>query len=104
MALGWSDLVGDLRQLSRWEVVGLLERAGVSSADEDADQLITFRDQVMVGDYVVTPDASRRGFLVGQVTGPYEFHERSRGSTPTTAPTSTSSSGGVGPRRPGPAG
>ena len=86
VALGWSGIVGDLRQLSRWEVVGLLEGVGVSSADEDADQLITFRDQVMVGDYVVTPDASRRGFLAGRVTGPYEFHGSSRVVDPDDGP------------------
>lgn len=82
VALGWSGLIGDLRKLSRWEVVDRLERAGVSGADEDADQLISFRDQVMGGDYVVTPDATRRGILVGRVTGPYEFH----GSSPVVDP------------------
>lgn len=78
VALGWSGLVGDLRRLNRWEVVGLLEGVGITNADEDADQLITFRDQVLVGDYVVTPDASRRGFLAGRISGPYEFHGNSR--------------------------
>lgn len=77
VALGWSGIVGDLRKLSRWEVVDRLERAGVSSADEDADQLITFRDQVMGGDYVVTPDAGRSTILVGQVTGGYDYLESS---------------------------
>ena len=78
VALGWSGLVGDLRRLNRWEVVGMLEKVGINSADEDADQLITFRDQVLVGDYVVTPDASRSGFLAGRISGPYEFHGNSR--------------------------
>lgn len=77
VALGWSGLVGDLRNLSRWQVVGALEGVGITTADEDADELISLRDQVLVGDIVVTPDASRRGFLVGRFAGPYEFRGHS---------------------------
>lgn len=74
VGLGWADLVGDLRRFSRWEIVGRLEQAGLSSgmAEETAEELILFRDQVMVGDVVVTPDTQHAQILVGAVTGPYE--------------------------------
>lgn len=77
VALGWSGLVGDLRPLSRWQVVEALERVGITTADEDADELISFRDQVQVGDVVITPDGQKRSFLVGRIAGPYEFRDGS---------------------------
>jgi hypothetical protein len=74
IGLGWADVVGDLRRLSRWEIVERLEQVGLSNgaADEDAEALILFRDQVMVGDVVVTPDTQHGQILVGKVIGPYE--------------------------------
>ena len=77
VAIGWPDLVGDLKPLSLWQVVAALEQAGLPTPDQDADELITFRDQVMTGDLVVTPDTPNREFLVGKVTGAYEFRPSS---------------------------
>jgi predicted Mrr-cat superfamily restriction endonuclease len=77
VAIGWPELVDDLRSLSRWEIVDRLERAHVSTPDQDADELLMFRDQVVAGDLVVTPDTPNRDYLVGQVVGGYELRTSS---------------------------
>lgn len=82
VAVGWPELAEDLRSLSRWQLVERLEQEGRSSPDQDADELLTFRDQVVTGDLVVTPDTPNQDYLLGQVTGTYEF----LGSTPLDDP------------------
>ncbi|MDQ2649793.1 MAG: hypothetical protein M3Z03_09570 [Actinomycetota bacterium] len=82
VAVGWPEIVEDLRSLSRWQLVERLEREGKAGPDQDADELLTFRDQVVTGDLVVTPDTPNQDYLIGQVTGTYEFW----GSSPLVDP------------------
>ncbi len=73
VALGWADLVGDLRRYDRYALTEELKGAGVATPDQDAEELLNFRDQVIGGDLVVVPDTTAREIVVGRITGPYEF-------------------------------
>ena len=76
IAIGWPNIdgLGDLRGLSEADVLQLLRLAPtVSSPEADAGELLAFRDEIKVGDVVVTPDATQRDVLVGEVTGEYEY-------------------------------
>jgi len=76
VAVGWPTIEGlyDLRGLSHAQILGLLVDSGKSTTPEaDANELLAFRDDVAVGDLVVTPDANTRELLIGRVTGAYEY-------------------------------
>jgi predicted Mrr-cat superfamily restriction endonuclease len=76
IAVGWRNIDGlrDLRGLSEADVLRLLRVAPtLSSPEADAGELLAFRDDIGVGDVVVTPDATQRDVLVGEVTGDYEY-------------------------------
>jgi restriction system protein len=73
VGLGWADLVGDLRRYDRYDLTEALTAAGVATPDQDAEELLNFRDQVIGGDLVVVPDTAAREVVVGRITGPYEF-------------------------------
>jgi restriction system protein len=77
VALGWVDVVGDLRRYDRYALTEALEDVGVPTPDQDAEELLNFRDQVTGGDLVVVPDTAAREVVVGRVTGPYDFREDS---------------------------
>lgn len=76
IAVGWPNIEGlrDLRRLTEADILGLLRVAPtVSSPEADAGELLSFRDQIHIGDVVVTPDATQRDVLVGEVTSDYEY-------------------------------
>lgn len=76
VAIGWSTIEGldDLHGLSRAQILGRLVDSRKSTTPEaDVNELLAFRDDVTVGDLVVTPDATTRELLIGRVTGAYEY-------------------------------
>lgn len=80
VAVGWGDVdgLGDLSAMSDSairECVGRHE--AIASPDQDAAELLAFRDGVSVGDIVVTPDAQTREVLFGEVIGGYEYRDPS---------------------------
>lgn len=76
VAIGWPNIEGldDLQGLSRAQILGRLVESRKSTTPEaDANELLAFRDDVTVGDLVVTPDATTRDLLIGRVIGAYEY-------------------------------
>jgi predicted Mrr-cat superfamily restriction endonuclease len=76
IAVGWTNIEGlrDLRGLTEGDILRLLRLAPtVSSPEADAGELLAFRDEIRVGDVVITPDATQRDVLVGEVIGDYEY-------------------------------
>jgi hypothetical protein len=76
VALGWARVpgLGDLDELSREQIAGLIEVSAVTKTPSaDANELVAFRDELQRGHVVITPDSTTRELLVGEVTGPYEF-------------------------------
>jgi len=76
VAIGWED-VGDLSHFN--DKAAILEVVKKEWPDwsggkcqSSASQLIRFRDQLNVGDRVITYDSSRRIYLVGTISGPYK--------------------------------
>jgi predicted Mrr-cat superfamily restriction endonuclease len=80
VTLGWPDIDGlhDLTGMSREEIKTALRAADhIKRSEQDAAELLTFRDDVAIGDIVITPDAKTREALVGVVTGEYEYRDPS---------------------------
>jgi predicted Mrr-cat superfamily restriction endonuclease len=77
VALGWPDVEGleKLAALEPAEVKGLIRASGATArvADGDAAELLAFRDDLALGDVVVTPDGPARDVLIGEITGDYEY-------------------------------
>jgi predicted Mrr-cat superfamily restriction endonuclease len=77
IAVGWSNVEGlrDLTGLSRGQIHARLRAtpANAAGADADTHELLAFRDELAVGDVVVTPDAPAREVLVGTIIGPYRY-------------------------------
>jgi predicted Mrr-cat superfamily restriction endonuclease len=79
VAVGWPNVEGlrDLRTLSEAEIRARLERHHIHTPGRDARELLSFRDDVRIGDIVVTPDARTREVLLGVIAGGYEFRDPS---------------------------
>jgi predicted Mrr-cat superfamily restriction endonuclease len=80
VAVGWPDVdgLGDLTAMSDSAIRECLRRHGaIASPDQDAAELLAFRDGISVGDIVITPDAQTREVLFGEVTGGYEYRDPS---------------------------
>jgi predicted Mrr-cat superfamily restriction endonuclease len=79
IAVGWDDVpgLGDLHSHNQSEIAALLRANGSkpAGAASEALELVTFRDDLEVGDVVVTPDAPVRQLLVGEITSKYEYRE-----------------------------
>ena len=76
LAVGWSDVdgLGDLTEMSEAAIRQCLrQHRAIASPDQDAAELLAFRDGVSVDDIVITPDALTREVLFGEVTGGYEY-------------------------------
>lgn len=76
IAIGWPNIEGlrDLRDVSEETILSLLRASPtVSSPEADAAELVAFRDEMRIGDVVITPDADQRDVLVGEITGDYQF-------------------------------
>ena len=76
IAIGWPNVegLGDLRGVSEDTILSLLRSSPiVSSPEADAAELVAFRDEMRIGDVVITPDANERDVLVGEITGDYQF-------------------------------
>lgn len=76
VAIGWED-VGDLSRYG--DKAAILEAVKTAwpewaegKCQSSASQLIRFRDQIKVGDRVISYDSSRRTYLVGTISGPYK--------------------------------
>jgi predicted Mrr-cat superfamily restriction endonuclease len=80
VALGWPDVpgVGDLRGVEHAELRAVLAKhSALSSPDQDAAELLAFRDDVDLGDIVITPDAKNRDVLIGTVMSDYDYRDPS---------------------------
>lgn len=80
VALGWADVpgLGDLRVLASATIRERLEAAPhIASPEQDAAELLVFRDEIRVGDLVITPDAPAGEILVGEMTSGYDFRDPS---------------------------
>jgi predicted Mrr-cat superfamily restriction endonuclease len=79
VAIGWPAVsgLGDLGGLDREMILEILRASGVKTPDADVNELLAFRDDVLVGDFVVTPDATTRELLVGEIIGVYEYRDPS---------------------------
>ncbi len=79
VALGWPDVSGleDLRLTERAAIAAAIRATGKSTsvAALDAAELVAFRDDVTVGDVVITPDSRTRQVLVGEVTDEYDYSD-----------------------------
>ncbi len=77
VSLGWARIpgLGDLSQHDNEEILHLLTAAQRGQPTEDLRELVSFRDEIHLGDIVVTPDTPRRDLLFGQVIGDYDFTE-----------------------------
>ncbi len=79
IALGWTNIPGlnDLAGLSTARIAELVHAFGRAPlpAAQDAAELVAFRDELAVGDLVVTPDARVRQVLVGTVASAYRYDE-----------------------------
>jgi predicted Mrr-cat superfamily restriction endonuclease len=78
VAVSWSNVEGlaDIAQLTPIEVERIFEASELPRFQQHSSQLLQFRDDVAVGDVVVTPSAER-GVLVGEITSPYQWLEQS---------------------------
>lgn len=80
VAVGWPTTEGlqDLTGMSAGEIRACLDRdPTIAAAAQDAAELLAFRDELAVGDIVVTPDAQTAEVLFGEVTGGYEYRDPS---------------------------
>ena len=80
VAIGWSTTegLGDLTGMSADEIRRCLDCDPIiSSPGQDTAELLAFRDDVCVGDIVVTPDAQTAEVLFGEVAGGYEYRDPS---------------------------
>lgn len=76
IAIGWPNIegLGDLQGVPEETILSLLRSSPtVSSAEADAAELLAFRDEMRIGDVVITPDATQRDVLVGEVKGDYQY-------------------------------
>lgn len=77
IGLGWAEArgLGDLDGMELDAVAALLRRPGgdPNEAGAEAEQLLSFRDLVSVGDIVIAPDAFSGDVLVGSVAGEYTY-------------------------------
>jgi predicted Mrr-cat superfamily restriction endonuclease len=70
--------VGDVRERDAAQVLQELRRATNRTDFETlAERLLDFATRMNDGDFVVTSDGSRRQLVVGRVSGPYEWRDRS---------------------------
>lgn len=77
ITIGWARIRGldDLRELDEVSMERLIVASGARKFPSmDADELLSFRDRMQVGDLVVTTDTKRKAVLLGDITGDYEFH------------------------------
>lgn len=80
VAIGWPTTEGlkDLTGMSAKEIRACLDRdPTIAAAAQDAAELLAFRDDLAVGDIVVTPDAQTAEVLFGEVAGGYEYRDPS---------------------------
>jgi hypothetical protein len=77
IGLGWAEArgLGDLDGMELDAVATLVRKTGGDrdEAAAEAEQLLSFRDLVSVGDLVIAPDAFSGDVLVGSVTGEYAY-------------------------------
>jgi restriction system protein len=80
VAIGWGD-IGDLDQYK--DKAAILEAIKKNWPDwatgkrlSSASQLIRFREELSVGDRVITYDSSRRIYHIGTIAGPYKHHPK----------------------------
>lgn len=79
VTIGW----GDIGDLSRFEdkksIIHAMEQQWPDwkpgRVMSSASQLIRFRDELSVGDRVLTYDASRRVYHIGRLSGDYQYQE-----------------------------
>jgi hypothetical protein len=75
IALGWAEVPGvaHLDALDLDALTAIVRKANVREPELEAEQLLSFRDDVAVGDLVIAPDAVSGDVLVGAVTGAYAY-------------------------------
>ncbi len=83
VAIGWNE-VGDLSNVSTPEDVKQIVRDKYpeyksGKLNITAGQLVKFRFKFRKGDYIITYDPENRIYLVGEITGDYEYNPGSLG-------------------------
>jgi predicted Mrr-cat superfamily restriction endonuclease len=82
IALGWAEVpgIGDLAAADEDALAERLRATGRDDAEEQASQLIAFRDDLTAGDLLVAVDARTGDVLLGSVAGEYAYQpEDARG-------------------------
>lgn len=79
VAIGWTD-IGSLDQLkTREEIAARVSHAWPEWHPQKvamaAGQIHRFRNEIQIGDRVVTYDPTRRVYLIGSITGEYRYDE-----------------------------
>lgn len=78
IAVSWSDwLDGDLRDKDENQIVDALlashPSASAGSIGAHRRQLMDFRDNIRIGDLVISPDWRSERLMVGTITGDYDY-------------------------------
>jgi predicted Mrr-cat superfamily restriction endonuclease len=75
VTLGWARIpgLGDLREHDDDAILALLTAARRGQPRADLRELVAFRDEIALGDVVVTVDPRVRDLVFGEVAGPYEY-------------------------------
>lgn len=74
IAIGWPNVAGleDLRSMSEQDIFQCLHLSpGIATPEADAKELLSFRDDMSIGDIVITPDAVTGDVLIGEIGGEY---------------------------------
>lgn len=77
VAIGWND-IGDLKKYSdKQHVIAAMEKVWPDWPDgrimNSASQLVRFRDELKIGDRVLTYDSGQRIYRVGTLVGDYRY-------------------------------
>ncbi|MEM2175603.1 MAG: hypothetical protein QXI58_08310 [Candidatus Micrarchaeia archaeon] len=81
IAVGWNHKES-IAGKNKDEIKQMLIDEGIKNPDWGASQLITFRDEIKVGDIILAYKANNIIALVGEVIGEYEFNTKNKVGKP----------------------
>lgn len=74
VAVGWARS-GTIDKKTKEEIIEMLVKEGIKNPEWGATQLLTFRDEIEIGDIVIAYATQNIVALVGEVTGDYKFNK-----------------------------